>query len=85
MLLCRLAISFDILLNKKYKNQIQQWMDKFRTENTIGGFPWSSAIVEVPRGSVEKLRRAAETALHNFDKDNIMGKAFTEVFPDFPK
>lgn len=80
-----LGISFEILSSKKYKNQIQQWMNKFRLEDTLGGFPWSSVIVEVSVESVEKLRRAAKMALRHFDKDNIMGKVFTEVFPNFPK
>lgn len=79
-----LGISFEILLGEKYRKRIKQWMDKFHHETTAAGARWEFGILEIPTESVEKLRRAAKKAEHHFDRDNIMGKSFTKVFPNFP-
>lgn len=80
-----LGISFEVLLGEKYRKHIKQWMDKFHYETTVAGCRWEFVILEVPAESVEKLRQTAKRAEHHFNKDNIMGKAFTKVFPNFPK
>ena len=81
-----LGMSFEILLDDKYDRLIEQWMKKFRTEDFFAGHKqWSSALLEISEALVEKIHIVARQAEHHFDKDNMMGKVFTEVFPNFPK
>lgn len=81
-----LGICFEIFLDEKYDGQIEQWMKKFRDEDFFGGHKqWSSALVDVPLSSVEKIHAVARQAIQYFDGNNLMGNIFTEVFPNFPK